>query len=401
MFVLLFTASSLAQESPILKVGNTQVGLNSLDISVEIVGNRATTTFDMLYYNPTNEILEGELSFPLGENFNVSRFALDVNGKLREAVVVDKELGRIAFEEVVRRRVDPALLEKGTGNNYKARIYPIPANGYKRVVLAYEQELLFKDDGYYFDLPLNFKNQLKKFKLAITVFEQEDKPVIEKGQVSGLNFKNWQRNYRTQLEKNNYTPNKSLLIKIPTKVNTKKIMVSDDYFYSHLVLNPQKKLRKKATEITLLWDTSLSMKDRDIEKEIKLLDTYFSYLKDVKVHFKSFSNELITEKKFTVSDGNWKALQNELENTVYDGGTSYQFLNTEIKNSDLILLFSDGIQSLSDAKYYAETPLIVANSGKKSNHAALKVMAESSNGVYLNLTVKSAEEAFSDLKQQQ
>ncbi|MGH1384568.1 VIT domain-containing protein [Kordia sp.] len=401
VFVLLFTASSLAQESPILKVGNTQVGLSSLDISVEIVGNRATTTFDMLYYNPTNQILEGELSFPLGENFNVSRFALDVNGKLREAVVVDKELGRIAFEDVVRRRVDPALLEKGTGNNYKARIYPIPANGYKRVVLAYEQELLFKDDGYYFDLPLNFKNQLEKFKIDITVFEQEDAPVIEKGQVSGLNFTNWQRNYRTQLEKNNYTPNKSLLIKIPTKVNTKKILVSDDYFYSHLILNPQKKLREKATKITLLWDTSLSMKDRDIEKEIKLLDTYFSYLKNVKVHFKSFSNELITEKKFTIKNGNWNVLKDELKNTVYDGGTNYNFLHKKVKKSDLILLFSDGIQSLSDAKYYAESPLIVANSVKKSNHAALKAMAESSNGVYINLTVKSALEAFSDLKHQQ
>ncbi|WP_298516457.1 VIT domain-containing protein [uncultured Kordia sp.] len=401
VWILLFTAISTAQNAPILKVGNTQVGLNSLDISVEIIGNKATTTFDMLYYNPTNQVLEGELSFPLGENFNVSRFALDVNGKLREAVVVDKELGRIAFEEVVRRRVDPALLEKGTGNNYKARIYPIPAKGNKRVVLAYEQELLYKADGYYFDLPLHFKNQLKKFNLDITVFEQDDAPVIEKGKVSGLNFKNWKRNYRTQLEKVNYIPNKSLLIKIPTKVNTQKLMVSDDYFYSHLILNPEKKLRKKASKITLLWDTSLSMKDRDIDKEIALLDTYFSYLNDVKVYLKTFSNELILEKTFTIKNGNWNTLKSVLKNSVCDGGTNYSFLNSKIKNSDLILLFSDGIQSLSDAKYYGKTPVIVANSVKKSNHAALKMMAESSSGSYVNLTVKSAQEAFNDLKYQQ
>ncbi|EDP95736.1 VIT domain-containing protein [Kordia algicida OT-1] len=401
VLLLLCTAISSAQEPPVLKAGKTQVGLSSLDITVEIIGNKTTTTFDMLYYNPTNQVLEGELSFPLGENCNVSRFALDVNGKLREAVVVDKELGRIAFEEVVRRRVDPALLEKGTGNNYKARIYPIPQKGYKRVVLAYEQELLYKKDGYYFDLPLNFKNKLDTFKLTITVFEQDTKPVIEKGKVSGLNFQDWQRNFRTKLEKQNYIPNTSLLIKIPTKVGAKKVVVSDDYFYSHLILNPQKKLRKKATEITMFWDASLSMKDRDLKKEIELLATYFSHVKNVKVHLKTFSNTVLSRKTFDIRNGNWSTLKSELEATIYDGATNYNVLNTEFKNSDLVFFFSDGIQSLSNFNYYSDTPLIVFNSLKKSNHPALKKMAEASKGTYINLTSKSATEAFSAIKYQQ
>ncbi|MEM6686782.1 MAG: VIT domain-containing protein [Bacteroidota bacterium] len=401
VWLLFFTAISTAQQAPILKVGNTQVGLSNLEITVEIIGNKATTTFDMLYYNPTNSVLEGELSFPLGENFDVSRFALDVNGKLREAVVVDKELGRIAFEEVVRRRIDPALLEKGSGNNYKARIYPIPAKSYKRVVLAYEQELLYKADDYYYDLPLHFKNQLDKFSLDITVFEQEEKPIIEKGKVSGLNFSNWQRNFRTQLEKSKYTPNKSLLIKIPTKVNTLKTLVSDDYFYSHIIVNPQKKLRNKPTEISLYWDASLSMKDRDLDKEISLLDRYFSYIQNSKVHFTSFSNTIRATQTFTITNGNWKALKDVLNSTVYDGGTSYEILQNITQKSELLLLFSDGIQSLSDAIYDAKTPMIVINSGEKSNHAALKTMAEASRGTYVNLTVKSAAEAFDDLKYQQ
>ncbi|WP_160127685.1 VIT domain-containing protein [Kordia antarctica] len=399
--LLLLTTFSNAQEPPVLKTGKTQVGLSSLDITVEIVGNIATTTFDMLYYNPKNEVLEGELSFPLGENFNVSRFALDVNGKLREAVVVDKELGRIAFEAVVRRRVDPALLEKGTGNNYKARIYPIPAKGYKRVVLAYEQELINKKDGFYFDLPLNFKNKLDKFNLEITVFEQEDSPVIEEGNVSGLKFENWQRNFRTKVQKENYTPNKSILIKIPTKVDSKKIVIFDDYFYAHTILNPKKKIRKKATEITIFWDASLSMKDRDLAKEIELLDRYFSYIENVKVHFKSFSNVLVTEKTYNIRNGNWNDLKSELKNTIYDGGTNYTIKDAKHKNVDLVLLFSDGIQSLSDETYTSTIPLIAVNSLTKSNHAALNKMAQISNGTYLNLTSKTALEAFSDLKYEQ
>jgi len=398
LLLLFVTTFSNAQEPPVLKTGKTQVGLSSLDVSVEIVGNKATTTFDMLYYNPTDEILEGELSFPLGQGFNVARFALDVNGKLREAVVVDKELGRIAFEAVVRRRVDPALLEKGTGNNYKARIYPIPAKGYKRVVLAYEQELIHKKDGFYYDLPLNFKNKLDKFNLEITVFEQEDKPVIQQGQVSGLQFENWQRNFRTKLQKTNYTPNKSILIKIPTKVDSKKVFASDDYFYAHTIVNPKKKMREKATEITIFWDASLSMKDRDIDKEIALLNAYFSYLNNVKVHLKSFSNVVLTEKTFNIRNGNWTRLKKELKNTIYDGGTNYNIEDAKHKEADLVLLFSDGIQSLSASNYTSDIPLFVVNSLTKSNHEALNIMAQAYSGSYLNLTSKTALEAFSDLK---
>lgn len=401
VLLLLFTAFSNAQEPPVLKTGKTQVGLSSLDIKVEIVGNKATTTFDMLYYNPTNQVLEGELSFPLGMDFNVSRFALDVNGKLREAVVVDKELGRIAFEAVVRRRVDPALLEKGTGNNYKARIYPIPAKGYKRVVLAYEQELINKKDGYYYNLPLHFKNKLDKFNLDITVFEQNDKPVIEKGQVSGLQFENWKRNFRTKLTKSNYTPDKSILIKIPTKINSKKVVVSDDHFYAFMSVDPKKVIRKKAAEITIFWDASLSMKDRDLEKEIALLDTYFSYLNTVTVTFKSFSNASLVEKVFNIQNGNWNDLKTEIKNTAYDGGTNYNILNCNSENADLALLFSDGIQSLSASNYDSKTPLFVVNSMTKSNHGNLDRMAQISSGAYLNLTTKTALEAFLDLKYEQ
>ena len=66
----------------------------------------------MLFYNPTNAVLEGALDFPLGDGASVSRFALDINGKLREAVVVDKELGRIAFEAVVRRKSRSSLIRE-------------------------------------------------------------------------------------------------------------------------------------------------------------------------------------------------------------------------------------------------------------------------------------------------
>src|SRR5207302_376419 len=36
-------------------------------------------------------------------------------------------------------RVDPALMESAGGNRFRTRVYPIPANGRKRVFFVYDQ----------------------------------------------------------------------------------------------------------------------------------------------------------------------------------------------------------------------------------------------------------------------
>jgi len=393
IFALLLVTFGYAQEIPILKTSKKQLGLSSLDIKVEVVGNIATTTYDMLFYNPSNTILEGELNFPLGEGHNVSRFALDINGKLREAVVVDKELGRVAFEQIVREGVDPALLEKGTGNNYKARIYPIPANGYKQVVLAYEQELTLNEGTQYYHLPLNFKNTLEDFKLEIIVFDQKSEPVIEKGKLAGLDFKNWEKNFRTKIAKKNFVPNKSLLIKIPTPANAEKTIAHEDYFYVYKSIVSKKKLRNKPKSITLFWDASLSVKDRNLEKELAFLDNYLSYLNTATINFISFSNTILSKKSFKIKNGNWGALKKEIEQTVYDGGTNYNVIFNNASKSDFNLLFSDGMASLNTPEFNTKRPLFIINSVAKSNHTLLNSIAEDSNGSYINLNTKTLPEA--------
>ncbi len=45
------------------------------------------------------------------------------------------------YEEIVRGRIDPALLEYAGGNTFSGRVFPIPAKGYNRVIIAYEELL--------------------------------------------------------------------------------------------------------------------------------------------------------------------------------------------------------------------------------------------------------------------
>src|SRR5687767_57861 len=90
--------------------------ISSLVVDVTIVGNIAITTFDITYHNPFDRVLEGEFDFPLADGQVISRYALDVNGKMREGVVVEKMTARIAFESTVRQNIDPGIAEKTKGN---------------------------------------------------------------------------------------------------------------------------------------------------------------------------------------------------------------------------------------------------------------------------------------------
>ena len=50
------------------------------------------------------------------------------NGQWMEAEVVEKQLARRAYDDFLHRRQDPALLEKAAGNQFTAKVFPIPAN---------------------------------------------------------------------------------------------------------------------------------------------------------------------------------------------------------------------------------------------------------------------------------
>ena len=125
------------------------IKMSALKIHSEITGNLSYVTYDMTFYNDQDRILEGQLYFPLSESQSVSHFELEVNGKMREAVIVEKTKGRVAFESTVRAKIDPGLIEWTKGNSFKTRIYPIPAKGYKRVIIGFHQELQLTDQWCY------------------------------------------------------------------------------------------------------------------------------------------------------------------------------------------------------------------------------------------------------------
>ena len=115
-------------------------------VTVDIEDQAATTHVDQVFVNEMPYDIEGEYIFPLPEGASISQFAMWVDGKRLEAQVLNRDEAREIYEDIVRQQRDPALLEYIGRNAFRARIYPIPARGEKRVELEYTQ-VLPQDQG--------------------------------------------------------------------------------------------------------------------------------------------------------------------------------------------------------------------------------------------------------------
>jgi hypothetical protein len=119
----------------------TGLALRELDAQVVMDGPLAFTELHLTFQNPEARRIEGRFQISLPDGAAVSRLAMASNGRWLEGEIVDKDKGRAAYEDSLHRRVDPALLEKGAGNTFSARIFPIEANERKEIILSYSEEL--------------------------------------------------------------------------------------------------------------------------------------------------------------------------------------------------------------------------------------------------------------------
>ncbi len=393
---LFMSSTANAQEFPAVVVKDEDTGqylplrIDELKIDIKAVANIATTTMSMSFYNDLDRVLEGQLSFPLGEGQTVSRFAMDVSGKLREGVVVEKAKGRQVFESIVREQIDPGLLEWTKGNNFRSRVYPIPAKGHKKIVVAYEQELIDGGDAFLYALPLKFKDKVKLFSVRVEVFKQEIEPGLDENELENFQFEKWHESYLAETKHEDYLPNKQLAFTLPKRKDRRRVFIEEDENQSYFYLNIDPEIMRSEKElpnrICLLWDVSNSAASKDVEKELAVLDGYFKGIGNLKVDLVLFSNDIEPPEIFRVKNGNWQKLSERLRNLTYDGGTQLGAIDLSEYSCDKFILSTDGISNFGESEIkLSKTPVMVLNSCSTAEHSYLRYIAQATGGVYLNL----------------
>jgi hypothetical protein len=110
----------------------------------------------------------------------------------KEARMVPKERAVVAYEDNVKQRVDPALVEWAGAGVFNARVFPLEAGKVHRIVLGYDVDLVRAGDDLElaFDVPENVPSALvdlavappEGVTVAVTADEAAGKPVESGGE---------------------------------------------------------------------------------------------------------------------------------------------------------------------------------------------------------------------------
>jgi len=145
-------------------------------VKVEIVNQVARTSVDQVFVNHFGRDIEGTYIFPVPEGASVSEFAMYIGNERVQGEILDSREARRIYEDIVRRMRDPGLLEYMGRNLFRARVFPIPANGEKRVQISYTEVLKSENGLVKYLYPLNTerfsRNPLEDVSISVRVESQ-------------------------------------------------------------------------------------------------------------------------------------------------------------------------------------------------------------------------------------
>jgi Ca-activated chloride channel family protein len=120
--------------------------IRSVEVHADVNDQAAKVRVSQVFQNPSSMAMEAQVLFPLPEGAAVSGLTLMADGKEITGRLMPKDEARRIYEDIVRRRRDPALLEYMGRDLYQTSVFPVAPGGDSRVEIRYSQ-LLKKDSG--------------------------------------------------------------------------------------------------------------------------------------------------------------------------------------------------------------------------------------------------------------
>ena len=373
LFCLLLSASVLAQTTPSKNFASTapapprifdgQMKLQNCSIKIFTDGFTATTFMELEFYNPQNNEMEGLYRFGLLEEQIITGFQLELNGKYREGSIEEKWKATNAYNTIVGKRVDPALLVKEYNNQYSLRIYPVPAKKSRKVTITIQQMLKLKQGVPEYYLPLSCKDTTENFNIAIQTNHQQIEPFFKTGLLLNEKFAAIENGFSYKSIKKPVVLNLPVSFVLPSAKGplfcTKKVN-GQHFFALRFQPSADSVYQVHPASLHIFWDASSSGIKRNIKKEISFLKQYIAFHSIKKITIIPFSNKLKDTAIFDLNRSRNNSWENYLESVEYAGATKLGLLNFATVQSDMILLFSDGRNSIGNKMPVRGTKLIYA-----------------------------------------
>ena len=391
--------------------GRQPIRLDSVDIQIDTSGFIARTRIEMSFHNPNSRVMEGEFVFPLAAGQSVAGYALEVEGKLRDGVVVPKQTARVAFEDITRQNVDPGLAELTAGNVFRTRLYPIPANGNKRIALSIEQVMVDAGDHYQYLLPLAFRQPVASFTLRAEALAAASSPSDSSASPEqALSFDRSGSAWVASFARSHVMPQRELAFRIPKGNSEASVLEATEALeprWRSVVaqldtgLPAKRKAPALPRRVGIFFDASGSAAERDLERERAVLGSYLDSLGEVEVQLVVFRDAAEPRQTFKLQQGQSAQLLDKLAQLPLDGGSSYAAIAGALLSTvDVVLVIGDGLSNFGGAvpRLPTDVPVHVLHAAQKADHAALARIAERAGGQVIDLLQVNTEQASQTLR---
>lgn len=374
------------------------IGITTAKIEID-AGFFTTKTFmELEFCNTHAQEMEGLYRFRLEHGQVITGFQLELNGRFRDGSIEERWKATNAYNSIVGKRVDPAILSMEYADNYRLNVYPIPAGGCRKVTITIEQANDVYNALVKYSLPMVSSDTVKNLTVNVTAPEYSF-PSILSGQLKGNNFSKTTDAYMLAYKGRNIKWNLPIEFSFQrpfTNIVCANNNGTDKSFMIFAGKNVPKTTRTDASSITVCWDASASLRNRDVVKEMDFLRQVLSYHNTERLTIVRFNYRVLDSATFYFPNKSF-AWQQYLSSTNYSGATQLGCIDLSKNTSDIVLLFTDGINTYGKkmpntgmAKVYCIT------TAANADMATLNAISGQSGGAYISLLNKKV---FENIKE--
>ncbi len=369
-----------------------------MDIRVTTDAFTATTFIEMEFCNPYDTELEGAYNFQLEPGQAIVSFQLDLNGQFRDGSIEEKWKARNAYNTIVGKRVDPALLEMNSYNYYNLHIYPVPAKGCRRITMTIQQLLQIQGNKAVYKLPLNVKDSIEQLNVQVKVTGSDNWPSVIKGLLTNELFYLKDNNYSLSLAGKGRKADQPLSFSIPLSLKQPSLCIKtvndDTWFALRMKMQAPKEYSIHPSKVVVFWDVSATAQTRNVGKEIAFLKQYVQTNNISQLMVITF-NQRIKDTAVFYTSGNFNSRWSEyLGSFKYEGATHFGALDLSTVNADAVLIFSDGRNSYGkDLPIPGKTHVYCVSSAIFADTAHIEKIIGRSGGRFIDLHTKNTNDA--------
>lgn len=150
--------------------------MRSHRVNVTLEDQVAITKVEQTFRNHTDRPLEATYIFPVPRGASVREFAMWVDGKRVKGELVEAAKAKQIYTDIVRRILDPGLLEYLGTDLLQMRVFPVPARGEQKIEVSYTSLARKEHDVVEYTYPLRTDGKamstLEDFTLRLSLKSQ-------------------------------------------------------------------------------------------------------------------------------------------------------------------------------------------------------------------------------------